>query len=852
MAKITDPDNLAYADYTYETAIDPDTADGGSAAHLLIDFAERKFALTAPLYGETARGGVGTLVGFANTGGVSGQALYSKFKNIWKTDPEAIRFPFPMEAITPESFEFINNWTPDEETLDSRSSTAFITRKLIRDAGWAEKNAAGNIKRKYFGIITLGGLSVSGLNTSPTFPAGIATVYCSQFDPGITTSVDLSASNADTTLNRIIFPGSAVDMYTGNRIIVQGTAASVGLGANVTHNDAFFISYADGVESAQPQPVGAGYSFSLHTTRDDALAGINSVVLTGGTSGVVTFRNQSDGPNFIIGITEEGGQSNEPFIFYATKNDDASTVLYDYTDFFKIYYREEGKTFAEQSIDQIGVTVLNNQAYRIPLQSIVDPNIDTSLYTDSQIVGSSDIQGIGVSFYQEPQTVTVGTGSSTYNVFINANGQPLKAVYAKMQYLLRNADAGDTSPKVSATPASGINTSINSLSSIGFGTDSGAKNEFGNDFRYGKIEEPVVEFVGVDLLAKKRLDIFSETDGGTNHGVYIANVNPDDLNAIAYFDNFGNKVTEPFVASANITFNAFLSGDGDARFWVFYDEADDGSEVPIPGLFRSVSKSTAATVGGGSDGINATTDRFVTGEGGSDNHPFVQGQKVVAIGTAVDVGAGFACTTVFDPTLLGATGQGITTAVYYINAQKTAGVGQTYTDITESGANTPGDGENVTGAGATQTFALHNSYADAVFAGVGINTINLTVSATAGVVTFRQLDVNYSESNATVVQTSSSQLAQDGIPGGTIYLEGIDVPSDQSFQITYDYDSNSQRNRIPGDADNTGGSFDPRLRVVAVGLQTGQFASVQATLTRAKGQSITVTGPLERVYSDPA
>ena len=853
MAKITDPDNLAYADYTYETAIDPDTADGGSAAHLLIDFAERKFALTAPLYGETARGGVGTLVGFANTGGVSGQALYSKFKNIWKTDPEAIRFPFPMEAITPESFEFINNWTPDEETLDSRSSTAFITRKLIRDAGWAEKNAAGNIKRKYFGIITLGGLSVSGLNTSPTFPAGIATVYCSQFDPGIKTSVDLSASNADTTLNRIIFPGSAVDMYTGNRIIVQGTAASVGLGANVTHNDAFFISYASGTESAQPEPVGAGYSFSLHTTRADALAGINSVSLTDGTSGIVTFRNQSDGPNFIIGITEEGGQANEPFIFYATKNDDASTVLYDYTEYFKIYYREEGKTFAEQSIDQIGVTVLNNQAYRIPLQSIVDPNIDTSLYTDSQIVASTDIAGIGISFFQEPQTVTVGTGSSTYNVFINANGQPLKAVYAKMQYLLRNADAGDTSPKVSATPASGINTSINSLSSIGFGTDTGAKNEFGNDFRYGKIEEPVIEFVGVELLAKKRADIFGETDGGTNHGVYIANVNPDDLNSVAYFDNFGNKVIEPFVASANISFNAFLSGDGDAKFWVFYDEADDGSEVPIPGLSTSITMTAAGQVDS-ADGIDDTNDQFVTGNGGG-NHPFVQGQKVVAIGTVTDPGIGIACTTIFEPTSLGTSGQGIVTGIYYVNAQKTAGVGQTYLDITESGLNAPGVGntEKVIGVGVTQSYRLHNSYADAVFGGVGINTIAINLSATnTGVVTFRQLDVNYSESSATIVRTSASQAAQDGIAGGEIFIDGLTVPSDQSFQITYDYDSNSQRNRVPGNADNTGGSFDPKLRVVAVGLQTGQYANVQATLTRAKGQSISIVGPLERVYSDPA
>lgn len=848
MAKITDPDNLAYADYTYNSAIDPDTADGGSAAHLLIDFAERKFALTAPLYGETARGGVGTLVGFANTGGVSGQALYSKFKNIWKTDPEAIRFPFPMEAITPESFEFINNWTPDEETLDSRSSTAFITRKLIRDAGWAEKNAAGDIKRKYFGIITLGGLSVSGLNDGGSFPAGIATVYCSQFDPGITTSVDLGTTNADTTLNRIIFPGSAVDMYTGNRIIVQGTAASVGLGANVTHNDAFFISYTDGGEAAQPQPTGVGYSFSLHTTRDDALAGINSVSLTDGNTGIVTFRNQSDGPNFIIGITEEGGQANEPFIFYATKNDDGSTVLYDYTDFFKIYYREEGKTYAEQSIDQIGVTVLNNQAYRIPLQSIVDPNIDTSLYTDSKIVESSDIQGIGVSFYQEPQTVTVGTGSSTYNVYINANGQPLKAVYAKIQYLLRNGDAGDTSPKVNATPSSGINTSINSLSAIGFGTDTGAKNEFLNDFRYGKIEEPLIEFVGVELLARKRKDIFSETDGGTNHGVYIANVNASDLNSIAYFDNFGNKVIEPFVADATITFNAFLSGDGDAKFWVFYDEADDGSEVPIPGLFRSVAK-TAGVVNS-TDGIDATNNQFVTGNTGS-NHPFVSGQKVVAIGTATEVGIGITPVTSFDPTILTAGGQGITDGVYFVNAQKTAGVGQTYGDVTESGANTPGNGDNVTGAGVTQTFRLHHTYADSIYAGVGLNTISLTTDASPGVVTFRQLDVNYSESNATVVYSSTKQ--SDGSDGNTaIYFDGVDVPSDGTFQITYDYDSNSQRNRIPGDADNTGGTFDPRLKVVAVGLQTGQFAQATATLTRTKSQSITVTGPLERVYSDPA
>ena len=71
----------------------------------------------------------------------------------------------------------------------------------------------------------------------------------------------------------------------------------------------------------------------------------------------------------------------------------------------------------------------------------------------------------------------------------------------------------------------------------------------------------------------------------------------------------------------------------------------------------------------------------------------------------------------------------------------------------------------------------------------------------------------------------------------------------------YAFLSNGWRVRIPvglSDLFVTGGTFDPRLKVVAVGLQTGQFAQATATLTRTKSQSITVTGPLERVYSDPA
>ena len=88
----------------------------------------------------------GSVTNAGSTGGVSGQALYSFLKEQWKTSSTFIKFPFPMEAITPEQFEFLDGWTPKDDT----------TRNLIRNAGWAEKSSAGAIKRKYMGVVSLG------------------------------------------------------------------------------------------------------------------------------------------------------------------------------------------------------------------------------------------------------------------------------------------------------------------------------------------------------------------------------------------------------------------------------------------------------------------------------------------------------------------------------------------------------------------------------------------------------------------------------------------------------------------------------------------------------------------------
>lgn len=88
------------------------------------------------------------IAGGLSSDGVTLQALYSFLKEEWKADPTKIPFSFPMEAITPEQFEFLDGWSPADNA----------TRNLIRNAGWAERNSSGAIIAMYAGIISLGSL----------------------------------------------------------------------------------------------------------------------------------------------------------------------------------------------------------------------------------------------------------------------------------------------------------------------------------------------------------------------------------------------------------------------------------------------------------------------------------------------------------------------------------------------------------------------------------------------------------------------------------------------------------------------------------------------------------------------
>jgi hypothetical protein len=89
--------------------------------------------------------------------GVTLQALYSKFSDLWAT-LEYQDSPFPMTALDALSGQYYfgvdeggnyNGWKPASDA----------TRQMLRDGGWREYSSAGVLNREYVGVVGLGSVS---------------------------------------------------------------------------------------------------------------------------------------------------------------------------------------------------------------------------------------------------------------------------------------------------------------------------------------------------------------------------------------------------------------------------------------------------------------------------------------------------------------------------------------------------------------------------------------------------------------------------------------------------------------------------------------------------------------------
>lgn len=215
------------------------------------------------------------------------------------------------------------------------------------------------------------------------------------------------------------------------------------------------------------------------------------------------------------------GPVNESVQVYSDPNGDGLfTGGYDRRGYFKLFAREQGKTYSSATIGDIGVTQLTYIAYRFPLANATDLKVT---HSDAAIAaGVSTYGGVTLTYYTTDQVRSIGGVNYNYRVIISGNNQPAEMVYEKVQYLLRQNSDVDT----------------------GAGT------------QIGKVADSLLKFVGDTLVSSP--------------GVYVDNFNANDTNRIEFWDTSGTKRTFPFVAAGSINFNGNLVSDPSAVYRMYF------------------------------------------------------------------------------------------------------------------------------------------------------------------------------------------------------------------------------------------------------------------------------------------
>lgn len=477
MARISDPDKLGRSDFA---------STGAENGNVFFDLTNKTIELipTSIFSGNLANvpdTPANALVddGY-NDGGVDLQALYSFIKEQWKAEADLIQYPFPMEAITAEQFEFINGWTLTDGT---ESPAQFNSKKLIRNAGYAERDTNGAVQKEYAGVISLG------------------TIEDDQATP--------------------------------------------------------YYSFSSDIDN----PVNAQYT----------------------------------------------GPVNEAILIF---DQVASPVVDRREDVFTLYVRPVPRTistvktgwlFAQQSTTDIGVSTIATQAYRFPLASAVDININT-IPSD---LTSGVYTNMRIEYYTSPQSITIDTTNTfSVGVVIDANvtdsaTEPtVQQIYNWVQNELRSSGDINVSP----------------------GDETGVT---------GKTADPLLTFVG-PLLKTLEQD---RGQSPANNGVFIEGVGQDDLNNVEFIDNASASQRFEFKVALNLEFNANVLSDPDSQYFLFFTNAngnqfgtanaiivDDADGNDISGFvhFAAPSAPTGDITGTGTGSLVASTGVFTAASLGTN------------------------------------------------------------------------------------------------------------------------------------------------------------------------------------------------------------------------------------------
>ncbi len=220
-----------------------------------------------------------------------------------------------------------------------------------------------------------------------------------------------------------------------------------------------------------------------------------------------------------------------------------SGVPFNYRDFFRIFLREEGKTYGFYDLnEEQNIVNLTFRKFALPLINAVDLKYDINdTDIDSTNDGTADIapySGMSIEYYDTDQSRTLGaTGTFQFRIIVDGNNGTAEQIYQFVQWSLRQEG----------------NINDNGLT----------------DPVRGYTAEELVEFIGDTLRTK------TTSDGG----VFIDNFRAEDTNRLEFSDNTGNIRVFPFVAAGSIIFNDNLQNDVSASYFVFFTNDDAGDDT---------------------------------------------------------------------------------------------------------------------------------------------------------------------------------------------------------------------------------------------------------------------------------
>ena len=499
--------------------------------------------------------------------GVTLQALYSFLKEEWKTDDDLIQNAFPIVSITPEQFEFSDDWEPRDVT--SPEPVEIQSKKLIRTAGWSELDSSDVIIRQYMGAITLGTFEDTANDTA---------YYQLGNDPTDTTAaIDFTFAGP---VNESIL------VYED--IGVLGNLAITG-NDTITRLTGSFI--ADGFR------IGGRVTI---TDSEDA-----------GNDGVWTLSDVTATTLVISG----GGLTNNA-------DDDTMRLAVDNRNAVTLRVRvrdadPNGKTFDQSTLADIGFSAVDNKAFRFPLANATDLQISA---TDAAISGTPwsevRIRYLPETYNREVDSTTkrdfgiiidVGTysrgngASATSTLFTSADhvlgaGEALSDYTGGSLIIHEGTDQGTHT--ISGTPVDNAGTLEITVTVALTATESNLsftmeratpltadQNEIYEKVQYqlrqdadidetngvvtGRTADELISFVASNDVRYGE-GIPTNPNGGGS-GVIVEGFDANDTNNYSFFDNGGTSRTFPFVAAGSISFNANLTSDTAPEYWMFFE-----------------------------------------------------------------------------------------------------------------------------------------------------------------------------------------------------------------------------------------------------------------------------------------